>query len=759
MVVAVKSRTRILWVTALFSVAVLFPAPASAYIGPGAGFAFAGSLLVLVATVLLAGVTILTWPITLLYRLMRVGNPYKNAKTRRVVVIGFDGMDPKMALRLIQEGRLPNLKRLAEQGVFRTLDTTTPSMSPVAWSTFATGVDASRHRIFDFITRDPCTCAPILSSTDIRAAKRSLRLGRYVIPIDQPRIKLLQRSEWFWKHLGDKHIASIIQRVPITFPPKPFNGLMLSGMCVPDMRGSQGTFSFFTTRSEDGGTAFEGGEQTLLRRTDKNKGIGKSGKGQGERFRTRIVGPENTMLKTGGRMTLPMTLTVAEDSGSVLVEVDGLDSFSLKPRVYSFWKRLSFRAMPGVKVHGIARFYLVEVGEEISLYLTPIQIDPENPAMPISHPKAYSIYLAKKIGLFGTLGLAEDTWALNERVIDEQAFLQQANLLYEEREKMFWDALQKTKRGLVTTVFDTTDRVQHMFYRYLDPTHPANEGKDTTEHRDAIAQAYVQADELVGKTLAAIGGTDTTLCVISDHGFTNFRRGVNLNAWMRDEGYLVLKEGTTSGDWLENVDWAKTRAFSLGLAGIFINRKGREKCGIVAEGEEYRTLVTEIQEKLEALKDPKTGESAIRSVDIAESFFDGPYRFDAPDLMVGYDVGYRSSWDCAKGAVTQEAFVDNTKSWSGDHCVDPEIVPGVLFCNRPIVTDKPRLVDMPFSIMKLFGQEPPGYMQGRMIFADGEKMAEVFGVIPIDQLDQRGAVQGTMAHVDWAGNENESVAS
>jgi predicted AlkP superfamily phosphohydrolase/phosphomutase len=726
---ASRAGTRIALASAL--ALALVAAPAEAYIGPGAGFALVGATLALLTTLLLVVFTLLTWPFALLYRAIRVGNPYKRATVPRVVVLGLDGLDPGMTLKLMREGRLPNFAKLAEKGVFRPLDTSNPSISPVAWSTFSTGVDASRHGIYDFLTRDPCTYGPMLSSTDIRSAKKVANIGRYVVPLEKPRIKLLQKSQAFWKLLGDRHIFSIVQRVPITFPPVPFRGLLLSGMCVPDLRGSQGTFSFFSTKQDEHGhPTHVGGEQTVLRR-------------QGNRMRTRIVGPDNSLLRTGGRMTLPMTLTVADDERGVRVEIDGSEPFDLPLEEYSPWIRLVFRPAPTVKVHGIARFYLTSVEPEVQLYVTPIHIDPESPAMPISHPSIYSVYLAKKQGPFATLGLAEDTWALNSRVIDEKAFFEQALGIYEERERMFLDALAQTKKGFVTTVFDTTDRVQHMFYRYLDPTHPANAGKDTTEWADAIPRVYERVDALVGKVWSEIERTDTVFMVISDHGFTNFRRGVNLNTWLRDNGYLVLKDGhETSADWFEHVDWTKTRAFALGLTGMFVNRKGREAGGIVAEGDEYKKLVDEIAEKLEALVDPQTGGRAVRKVRPTWKHFDGPYRLDAPDLLIGFEGGYRSSWECATGAVTHAVFSDNTRSWSGDHCVDPDIVPGVFFCNRRIASERPRLIDVPASIVALFGVPRPRHMQGEMLFAPD---AAVGGGFDAKRLDQSGAAPGARA--------------
>ncbi|MCH2111349.1 MAG: alkaline phosphatase family protein, partial [Planctomycetes bacterium] len=359
----------------------------------------------------------------------------------------------------------------------------------------------------------------------------------------------------------------------------------------------------------------------------------------------------------------------------------------------------------------------------------PIQIDPANPAMPISHPTVYSIYLAKKLGPFATLGLAEDTWALNERVIDEEAFWKQALNIWEERRKQLFDSLKSTKKGSVVCVFDGTDRVSHMFHRYLDPEHPANEGKDKEWGKDKVGEIYSIADDLIGELRGKLKRGRDRLMVISDHGFCQFKRGVNLNAWLRDEGYLVLKKDApvdeesgkqTSRDWLQDVDWSQTKAFSLGLTGMFINRAARERDGIVQEGEELVALKKEIQEKLSALKDPSTGETIFREVFDSEGIFTGPYVFEAPDLFMGYKRGFRNSWDCATGACPVEVFSDNTKSWSGDHCIDPREVPGVLFSEVPVDVENPDLMDMGPTALSLFGVDIPEHMQGRPLFQGGQ---------------------------------------
>ena len=675
--------------------------PALAYIGPGAGFAAAGSLLVLLGTFALAFGIILMWPIKAVIKLFARSKRSK-AKVKRLVIVGLDGFDPGLAAKFMEEGRMPNFKKLADQGCFYPLGTAMPSISPVAWSTFATGVDASRHNIYDFLTRDPCSYMPVLSSTDTRTVPRTLNLGFAKVPFGQRAVyKILQKSQPFWKLLGQNHVWSSILRVPITFPPQKFkNGTLLSGMCVPDLQGTQGSFSFYSTKEKS--AAHTGGQQFRIVR-------------RGNRVESALKGPPG---KDGLSMKCPFSAEFDDANRRVTFTV-GKESVEVGFQEYTPWLEVPFDG-----VTGIARLYIQTWDDtDVEIYCTPINIDPESPAMPISHPFVYSIYLAKMLGKFATLGLAEDTWALNERVIDEKAFLEQAWLIFEERKRQLWDALDKTKRGLVTCVFDTTDRISHMFYRYLDPDHPANEGKDTERFKDVIPDLYSKMDDFLVEIQEKVGvDEETILMVISDHGFCNFRRGVNLNSWLRDEGYLVLKDGKeVGGDWFADVDWEKTRAFTLGLTGIFINRKGREKHGIVEPGEPLRELAAEIKEKLEKLRDPKTGDPVIHEAFLTEQIHDGPYADLAPELLIGYHRGYRHSWDCATGAASKEVFTDNTKSWSGDHCVDPRLVPGVFWCSRSINTEEPTLADLAPTALDLFGVEIPAYMQGAPLFGPRER--------------------------------------
>ena len=673
---------------------------AHAYVGPGAGFALLSSFFVFFTTILLVFVSLLFWPFRMAWRRIRYRNRPK-PWIRRLVVVGFDGQDPVLTERFLAEGKLPNLARLAARGCYHPLGTTYPSVSPVAWSTFATGTNPGKHNVFDFLDRDPRSYLPRLSSTEIGSVHRFLKVGSFRIPLHKPTIRLLRKSKPFWTLLGEVRTWSTVLRVPITFPPEMFYGAQLSAMCVPDLLGTQGTFLLFTTRRE-GHRFKEGGIRVHL-------------EGTGDRFETAIQGPENLFRATTPPLRVSMTLHRDRAARRVRVRV-GKETATLAPQELSDWIRLEFRAAPGVSVRALCRMMVVEMEDELSLYVTPLNIDPEKPAMPISHPAYYATYLAKRIGSFCTLGLAEDTWALNEGVTDDATFLRQAYDIDRERQEMFFTSLDTLRRGSLVCVFDAMDRIQHMFWRYGEKGHPAARGIPNPEHADAIERIYRHCDAIVGKTLDRLGEGDV-LMVVSDHGMTSFRRGMNLNRWLRDHGYLALKEGKSgSADWLADVDWSRTRAYTVGLCGLYLNLEGREAQGIVKPGAEAQKLKRELMEKLRNLKDPETGEIAVNEIFDAAALYDGPYAGNAPDFIVGYNHGYRTSWDCATGVVDAPCFEDNVKPWSGDHCVDPRLVPGIFFCTHAIEKANPSLLDIAPTALRVFGVEPPAHMEGKPLF-------------------------------------------
>jgi predicted AlkP superfamily phosphohydrolase/phosphomutase len=623
--------------------------PIFAYIGPGAGFAFLGSFLTLVLSVLATIASLLLWPFRMARMMIRRRRGMRAARVKKLIFLGLDGLDPELTEGWLAEGKLPNLARLREQGSYQRLRTTCPALSPVAWSTFATGVNPAKHNIFDFLNRDLRSYAPELSSAKVRPSKRVLRIGKFEIPLERVSVEMRRKSEPFWKILDRHGIASTILRVPVTFPPDDFNGRLLSAMSTPDLRGSQGTFSLFKSR--------EGA----------------------------LTGPENVA---------PIPFRVI---GNVL-EIQG-EKYPLTLGEYTPWIRLKFSS-----VAGIVRFLLVD--EDFSLYATPVQIDPENPALPISQPAYYAAYLAKLLGSFATLGLAEDTWALNDGAIDEDAFLKQAEFIQKEREAMFFSALDHLRGGVLACVFDTSDRVQHMFYRYFNPALADD------RHAGVIEQMYRDMDRLVGEAMAYVD-SETAFFVLSDHGFCSFRRGVNLNSWLLRNGYLALTDDAgESGEYFEGIDWSRTRAYTFGLGGLYLNLKGREARGIVDPGD-AGALKAELIAKLEGLRDEDA--VAIQRVYEASAIYRGPYIDAAPDMIVGYARGYRTSWEAAVGKVTPRVFEDNAKAWSGDHCVDPALVPGVLFSNLKVEDGDPGIEDMAPTALGLFGIEAPVWMEGKSL--------------------------------------------
>jgi predicted AlkP superfamily phosphohydrolase/phosphomutase len=660
-----------------------------AYIGPGAGFAFLGSFLATVISLLASLISLVIWPFRILWRAVRRRGRFGRAKVRKVIFLGLDGLDPELTEKWMAEGKLPNLAQLREQGTYHRLRTTFPALSPVAWSTFATGVNPGRHNIFDFLNRDLRTYAPELSSAKIRSTTRSFRIGKWRIPITKASVELRRKSEPFWKILGRNAISSTILRVPITFPPETFPGHLLSAMSTPDLRGTQGTFSWFSTRQSS--ESCEGGTRLPLKK-------------KGDVLLGELPGPNQASVK--------FAIGPGATAHTKQLEIQG-QTFTLRASEYTPWVRLRFRASVVSAARGIVRFLLTDSGPEVSLYATPVEIDPEHPALPISYPSYFAVYLAKLLGPFATLGMAEDTWALNEGAIDENAFLQQATLIQQEREAMFFNALERRKAGVLACVFDTPDRVQHMFYRYIDPARADLRG---SPHADVIENMYRDMDRIVGRAMNYVD-SKTTLFVLSDHGFTSFRRGVNLNTWLRQNGYLVLLPGRVAGeDYFEGIDWTQTRAYTFGLGGVYLNRMGRETQGVVSP-DHAAALKTELIIKLQGLTDEQTGQESIRQVYDSKAIYNGPYLEAAPDLVIGYAPGYRASWSAAVGKVTDDVFEDNAKCWSGDHCVDPSAVPGVLFSNRRFTADNPGIEDMAPTVLDLFGIEVPGWMEGHALAA------------------------------------------
>jgi len=684
----------------LFFLVLTLPDVAHAYIGPGAGFAFLGSSLVFILTFLTALLTLSFWPLQWAWRKISGKSISRKARARRVVIVGLDGLEPKLVDKYIAEGKLPNLKKLSEDGSYSRLGTTLPALSPVAWSTFQTGVNPGSHNIYDFLTRDKRYCLPLLSSTQTEQVPASSFFRRNGKGRKKAEVRLTRKSQPFWKILGKRGVFANIIRVPISYPPEPCFGNVLSAMCTPDLRGTQGTFAVFTTKALESNEAISGTFHQVKR--------------EGDLIRGEILGPPHPTQPKSEALTAPFTVKISAQDRTALLEING-QKVPLALNEFTDWIEVQFKYSKKKTISGICRFSLRSLEPEFSLYVSPINANPEKPAIPVAAPLLFAGWLAKRIGLFGTLGLMEDTWGRNEFALDDRSFLEQAWLTHNEREAMFFEALERTREGVCICVFDASDRIQHMFWRYLDEKHPAPK-EDLNIFSQAIPQMYERCDELIGKVQQKLSPNDV-LIILSDHGFASFRRSVSLNTWLMREGYLKLKNSPsvlTGKETLRDVDWENTKAFAIGLTGIYINRKGREENGVVDE-KQAAVIKKELTRKLEELRDPQDGTQAVRKVYDAQTSYSGLYVDEAPDLILGFSPGYRVSWEAVTGGFESEVFTDNVKAWSGDHHVDPELVPGVFFSNRKLQKSKPNIVDIAPTVLDLFAVKKPGYMEGSVI--------------------------------------------
>ena len=624
---------------------------------------------------------------------------------QRLIILGIDGMDPQLLRQFMREGKMPNFAKLAAQGDFRELTTSIPPQSPVAWSNLITGMNAGGHGIFDFIHRDPKTMELYFSASRVEGPKHAIHLGNWMIPLGGGSAEQLRKGAAFWQILDQHGIPNTIFRIPSNFPPVPAKGQTLSGMGTPDLRGTYGTFSFYTDDPTATAGAVEGGQIIPVQV-------------ENSRVSANLIGPDNTFRKGSPAATEPFTVSVDPLEAVAKIAVQDQE-FVLREGEWSDWIRVEFQLIPLFgNVRGMCRFYLKQAHPRFQLYVSPINIDPANPALPISTPSKYSRMLTDEAGEFHTQGIAEDTKALSDGVLDDKEYRQQAERVLAEHRRIFDAEFPKFKDGVFFFYFSSLDLNSHMFWRLMDPKHPEYDAVLAAQNRSAIADFYQQMDQVLGEVLAKVD-EHTTLLVISDHGFAPYYRSFNLNTWLLNNGYIKLKGGvpSDSNEPFTNVDWTQTRAYGLGLNGLYVNLRGRESRGIVAPGTEADRLLGEIRSKLLAVRDAKTNLPVITRADLASEAYQGVYARSGPDMLVGYNRGYRAGWKTILGAFPADELEDNGNPWSGDHCMDYTLVPGVVLSNRKISATGPALTDIAPTILGEFGIAKTQGMIGQSIFS------------------------------------------
>jgi len=624
------------------------------------------------------------------------------AAGRKVIVLAIDGMDPRLTRQFVARGALPTFERFMSRHAFMPLGTSLPPQSPVAWSDFITGAGPGVHGIFDFIHRDPATMTPYLSTSRVLPSTRNLKVGGFVLPLGGGKVENLKRGPCLWQLLSEQGVPALVFKCPSNFPPVACDARTVSGMGTPDMRGTYGIFSYYTDDPPADADKFTGGECIPVRLWDNT-------------FTAELTGPPNNFR--AGQPAARLRFTVYRDPTRHLAKVViGGRDVVLKRGEWTAWQRVKFNlAGAAAQATGMVRLYLKEAHPNFRLYISPVNIDPTAPALPLSTPRDFAGDVARSAGRYYTESFPEDTKALSHGVFTEEEYLTQADIVLAESFRGLDATLADFDDGFYYYYFSSVDQNTHMMWRTMDPGHPLYEPHASARVKGAVEHYYREMDRALARVLPRVD-EKTTLFVISDHGFAPFYREFNLNTWLLDNGYVALADPSrrAESEFLENVDWRRTRAYGLGLNSLYLNLRGREPRGAVAPAD-AAALVDEIAARLEAYQDPATGAHVLVRAYKTRDYYRGPEARHAPELIMGFAPGYRMGDDSATGEFPVEVTKQREDKWAADHCIDPGHVPGVLFCNRPVKAGKPTLQDLAPTIIKLFGLEPPPEMAGRPI--------------------------------------------
>jgi predicted AlkP superfamily phosphohydrolase/phosphomutase len=634
-------------------------------------------------------------------------------KAKRVIVIGIDGMDPNLSEQMMNAGQLPNFDKLRKLGGYRRLGTSIPPQSPVAWANFINGAGPGSHGIFDFIHRNPKRqCAPFYSGAPQlpgagywNVADHKLQLTFWPFSHKPPQTLLGRKGVPFWDYLDEAGISSDVYYIPSNYPPSPSkygNHRCFSGMGTPDLLQTHGTYQHYSTDGPIPTKDLGGGRQSCIFFED-------------DTATAELVGPDNTFLQRPKPTSVPFLIHQDTKANAALIEIQG-QKILLKQGQYSDWVKVDFRLsmpafMPDEHLYGICRFYLQEVRPNLRLYVSPINIDPSKPAAQISEPANFIEKMSDKLGIFHTTGFQEAYKARVHDVFTDEEYAAQSEMILQERLRSLQYAQENYEDGLLFFYFSSTDLQAHVFWWDSDDKHPVRSDSQASKYFAHIKELYRKIDHVMGEILSRYG-QGATIIALSDHGFANFKRQFNLNTWLRDNGYLLP---AYAGSVLGDTDWSATRAYGLGINGLYLNLKGRERDGIVEPGTEREQLIRELAGKLEAVRDAN-GKQVIHKAHRTDRAYAGLETRLAPDLIIGYARGYRASWTGCLGDITEEALFDNDSAWSADHCADVSQVPGVVFCNRPIHAEAPALIDLAPSILAEYGLKTPSSMTGKSIF-------------------------------------------
>ncbi|MHC4165858.1 MAG: alkaline phosphatase family protein [Planctomycetota bacterium] len=605
----------------------------------------------------------------------------------RCIILGMDGLDPQIVAALMGQNKLPNFAKLANDGTFGPLRTSNPAMSPVAWSNIATGAGPSHHGIFDFLHRDPRDYMPYIS---LRKSSHGVFGTRY---------ERARQVDGFWKYTSDAGLPTTVLRWPVTFPPEKTTGRFLSGLGVPDLLGTEGQYTFYATEPV---ARDDPSPHNVVRvRWDR---------AEAGTIRAVLKGP---MIGRGRAAEVPLIARMRGPKVGSLQFGSG-PAVEIRRGKWTPWIGITFKARLS-RINGMVKLLLLEAEPQFRLLVSPINLDPANPAFDLSCPAKYARSLRDRIGVFHTLGMPEMVHPLSHRRYGFDEFLAQVQAVRTERRAMFLDELERFDKGVFAFVFDHTDRIQHAFWATRDPAHPMYDPTDAQSYRRVIEDTYGEMDACLGEASKRIDGK-TLLMTVSDHGFGSFRRQVHLNRWLVDNGFMHLKgpQDAEGQGLFQDVDWDNTQAYAVGFSSIYLNLAGREGGGIVGREKQSRGLLKDISSRLQTLVDPAAGNRVIHRAYLGGLIYtDGPLVDKGPDIVVGFEPGYRASWQTALGGAPTKLVEDNKSRWSGDHIFDPDLVPGIILSNAGLGGQPYRGIDVAPTVLGCLGLAKPGHMVGR----------------------------------------------
>jgi predicted AlkP superfamily phosphohydrolase/phosphomutase len=557
------------------------------------------------------------------------------------LIIGLDAFDPGIVERLFEAGRLPHLSKFLQKDGYSRFAVVNPPQSEISWTSIATGLNPGGHGMFDFVHRDPISYALNVS---LLPTKKSVLGTSFASPHNAPTIFDQATHEGYpatalwWPATFPAHLESAVQNIP--------------GLGVPDIQGRLGVG---TAYSVDPGLKNENFKTPVepLKRTGKGRYAGS------------LKGPSQQKGKQFQEATVEFQLDVLDEQSARLSV--GKQSLTLQKGKWSPIFEIIFKVGMFMSLHAITRVVMNQVSPDPALYFLPLQIHPLHSPWPYATPPGFVRQTWESCGSFLTLGWPQDTTGLEEKWITDDQFLQLCDSIFTTRRNIMLYHLKTFKEGLFANVFDSLDRIQHMFLR---------------DRPDVIESWYQKFDEMVGlagQMTESKGWKDLRTLVVSDHGFSRFDYKVHLNRWLLEQGYIQLQPGREEPG-LRSVEWPQTQAYAVGLNSLYVNVRGRESQGCVAADE--RDAVSEqIRARLLELKGPD-GRQVVQQVSLQKEAFEGPLSAYGPDLLVGYAPGYRASADTGLGNWKNTLFEENSDHWGADHCIAPEAVPGVLFCSQ-----------------------------------------------------------------------------